>query len=145
MGWYYDFYRVYRTKQEDIDAWQGKSVQELPSHLQFFSQESKYDYEKSELEEIVRFLLPITMIEDWDGDSAKECRGYLATLQPLVLLTSSAYEVEYRVPRSGWYHFVKLTNRNAKKMLKIACVEKEKFERLVGNKKIRNVVYIMHQ
>lgn len=33
MGWYYDFYKVYKTKKEDAEMWDGKSVDELPDHL----------------------------------------------------------------------------------------------------------------
>lgn len=156
MGWHYDFLKIYRTKQQDVDFWNGKSIDDLPDHLQFFSVLSKYDYEKSELTEIQKYLKPIAMLED-----GVLCQGYLGTLYPVALFTSCAFEVENKIHRSGWYHFVKLTNSNAKRMIKYAfncsnclaeysdeCLEgylgkKNQYKRYQG--KLRNIVYIKHQ
>lgn len=152
MGWYYDFYKIYKTKQEDVDIWKGKSTDELPEHLEFISEE----FDGTEVEEIQKYLLPTTMVID-----NTEYDGYLATLYPVALFGRSAGLVELKSPRSGWYHFVKLTNSRAKKMIKYAynladyfherpheCLEgylgkRNKYKKYPG--KLRNIVYYHHQ
>lgn len=156
MGWYYDFYKIYKTKQENVDLWNGKEVDELPEHLHFFCKEFDNSDNKNEIEEIKKFLLPITIIIH-----DNEYNGYLATLYPVALFGKSAWELEYKSPRSGWYHFVKLTNSRAKRMIKFAykaeqffherpheCLEgylgkRNKYKHYPG--KLRNIVYYHHQ
>ena len=152
MGWYYDFYKIYKTKQEDVDIWNGKNTDELPEHLEFICK----DFNDCEAEEIQKYLLPITMVIDYI-----EYNGYLATLYPVALFGRSAWEVEYKSPRPGWYHYVKLTNSRAKRMIKFAynsstffherpheCLEgylgkRNKYKHYPG--KLRNIVYYHHQ
>ena len=156
MSWYYDFYKIYKTKQEDVDLWNGKKVDELPEHLQFFCKEFDNSDYKDEVVEIQKYLLSITMIID-----GIEYNGYLATLYPVALFGRSSFKVEYKSPRSGWYHFVKLTNSRAKRMIKYAynsgsffherpheCLEgylgkRNKYKHYPG--KLRNIVYYFHQ
>ena len=61
MSWYYDFYKIYKTKQEDVDLWNGKKVDELPEHLQFFCKEFDNSDYKDEVVEIQKYLLSITI------------------------------------------------------------------------------------
>lgn len=156
MSWHYEFYKVYKTKPEDADLWWGRSTDDLPDYLQFFSSESEYSRQQSEVEEIQKYLHPITMMEE-----GKVCKGYLGTLYPVALFGSLAFEVQYKIPRSGWYHFVKLTNSNAKRMIRYAfrssnrnfkhpyeCLagylgKKNEYKRYPG--KLRNIVYFMYQ
>lgn len=152
MSWYYEFYKVYKTKPEDVLLWEGKDTDSLPEHLQFFSSESAYSVEQSEISEIQRYLEPITMMEE-----GKRLDGYLGTLYPVALFGRTAYEVKYKSPRNGWYRFVKLTNSKAKKMIRFAfCAcnwfcerppevldgylgKKNEYKKYPG--KLRNIVY----
>ncbi len=161
MGWYYDFYKVYKTKKEDAELWNGKSVDELPDYLQFFCKEYDNSDNQNQVEEIQKYLLPVTMtIEDI------EYHGYLATLYPVALFTREVFEVAYKISRPCWYHFVKLTNSKAKEMLKFAInvklgfnylpesVDKEDYRKGILGKdnqykkypgKLRNIVFYHHQ
>lgn len=156
MGFYYEFYKIYKMKPEEASEWYGKVSEELPEHLQFFSKESVYALEQSEVDEIQVFLQPVTMLED-----GRSCRGYLGKMFPVACFGKEAYETEYRAPRSGWYHFVKLTNSRAKRMIRQAYhsaggCNSTKCEYMSGRVKkdsgsrgypgkLRHIVYIMHQ
>lgn len=156
MGWCYDFYKVYKTKQEDINIWNGKSDDDLPKHLRFLC--AAYDYEDDEggIKEIKECLLPINMYVD-----NNEYQGYLATLYPIALFGKDAFMVAYETPRDCWYHFVRLTNSKARKMLKRAFNDsfaryhysqevlsgylgkQNKYKQYPG--KLRHVVFYHHQ
>lgn len=157
MSWYYDFYKIYRTKQEDAELWSGKSTDELPYYLKFFCKE----FDNSDVEEIQKYLLPVTMkIEN------KEYQGHLATLYPVAVFSKEAFEVKYKITRPCWYHFVRLTNSKAKEMLKFAInvkfnaynfpetIDKEEYRKGILGKdnqyktypgKLRNIVFYHHQ
>lgn len=161
MGWYYDFYKVYKTKQEDVELWNGKSVGQLPDYLQFFCNEYDEIDEDNQLEEIQKYVLPAMMIID-----GVEYQGYLATLYPVAFFLREVFEVVYKVNGPCWYHFCKLTNSKAKKMLKF-CInrrleygyfsddfnieeykngilgKRNRYKRYPG--KLRNIVFYFHQ
>lgn len=163
MGWHYDFYKIYKTKQEDVELWSGKSVDMLPNHLQFLYQVDGYAEHSLDkmISEIKEYLLPIKMMID-----EEEYMGYLAILYPVVKATSEAFEVDYKSPRKGYYHYVKLTNHKAKQMIKFVINQKmlmgqnellmaDKNEYVLGslgkkNKykhypgKLRNIVYFYY-
>lgn len=160
MGWHYDFYKVYKTKKEDAEMWNGKSEDELPYYLKFFRKEYDNSDDQIEVEEIQKYLLPVTMsIQDI------EYHGYLATLYPVALFAREVYEVAYKAARPCWYHFVKLTNSKAKELLKFAInvdmnfphtqnIDKKEYIKGVLGKdnqykrypgKLRNIVLYHHQ
>ena len=152
MSQYYEFYKIYRTSGQDVEAWQGKPVEELPEHLQFFSKESEYDDRNCETEEIQKYLRPIVMEED-----GKNLRGYLGTLYPVVIFGKGAYEIEYKMRKSGCGRIVQLTDSEARRMIKYAfraCKDyydlpEEELEGILGKKnaykhypgKLRHIVY----
>lgn len=152
VGWCYEFYKVYKTKPEDCFLWCGKDVDLLPDHLQFFSNESTISAGQSDIDEIRKYLEPITMMEE-----GRALSGYLGTLYKIAAFGRNSYEVEYKSPRSGWYHFVKLTNKRAKRMIRFAFRfsnrPKVALDGYLGKKnehkhypgKLKNVVYFMCQ
>ena len=101
-------------------------------------------------------ILPINMYVE-----GKEYQGYLATLYPVAHFGRDAFEVAYKSPRKCWYHFVRLTNSKAKKMIKKAFYDyKYFFDRpdeclagYLGKKneyklypgKLRNIVFYHYQ
>ena len=115
VGLHYDFYKVYKTKPEDVELWEGKQREDLPYYLQFFCDEYDDSDNHDQLAEIQNLVLPISMfIED------REFQGYLATLYPVADFGKSAWKLAYKSPRNGYCHFVRLTNSRAKRMLKFA-------------------------
>ncbi|MCR4868315.1 MAG: hypothetical protein K5889_02415 [Lachnospiraceae bacterium] len=72
MSWYYDFYKIYKTKQEDVTLWNGRQSEDLPDHLRFLCEEYDDNDEHDGFEEIMEDILPINMYVE-----GKEYQGYL--------------------------------------------------------------------